>query len=733
VGSLRSARTALVLLFLAAHLVWLPRTLEDLDSVNFALGVRDFDVARHQPHPPGYPVYIALAKGSTGLLRGIGVEAPSSRGLAIWSAIGGALALPAMLLFFRRVEGRASLAFWTVAVVAASPLYWFTALRPLSDMLGFAVVMWTLAILAGEVSARRLAGGALLAGLAIGIRSQTAVLTVPYLVYVAWPRRHPSTGLTTSVGALAGAAAAFITGGLLWGIPLLAASGGLTPYLHALNFQAGADFEGVVMLWTHHTKGDLLTAFLNTFVWPWDWRVGIAVVALAAAGKVRLLLRAPRALVTLAVVFTPYAVFHLLFQETATTRYTLPLVPVVAYLALAALEGLPARAMQAAALGIAALSLATAVPASAHYAREGAPIFRLFDDMAATAHGGDRVDLIAMHAIARRPAEWAAPILPAPVARAPHGREWQTLLTAWQGNPSARVWFAADPARTDLALFDPHARETARRYTWGFVEPPFVGGARPNDVDWLHMDPPGWMLDRGWSLTAEVGGITAADGTGPAAAPAIAWLKRRPEETAVVLGGRHIGAGTATLTVRLNGVPFETFPAPSGFFLRLLTLPAGALAGAAAYQPLDVASVGVVSLEQFDAEPPGVPMFGFDRGWHEPEFNPALGRAWRWTSENADLWVRPIGRQVTLRLTGENPLRYFDQAPHVRVTVSGREVGAFDPAGDFDQTVVLPADALETAHGRVTIESSKFFVPGGASGGGDRRHLALRIYLVSVD
>ena len=61
----RSAGAALLLLFLVAHLALLPRTLEDLDSINFALGVRQFDVAGHQPHPPGDPVYIAAAKMST--------------------------------------------------------------------------------------------------------------------------------------------------------------------------------------------------------------------------------------------------------------------------------------------------------------------------------------------------------------------------------------------------------------------------------------------------------------------------------------------------------------------------------------------------------------------------------------------------------------------------------------------------------------------------------------------
>jgi len=722
VTSLRSARAALVCLFLAAHLVWLPRTLEDLDSVNFALGVREFDVAKHQPHPPGYPVYVALAKASTATLRLIGVEAPAPRGLAIWSAIGGTLALPALFAFFRRLEARDSVAAWMTLAVGASPLFWFTSLRPLSDMLGFGAAMWVLALASGAASARAITGAALLAGLAIGIRSQTAVLTLPFLAYVLLARR--------SAASTVWAAAAFAAGLLAWGVPMLIASGGVSSYLHALTFQAGADFEGVVMLWTHHTKRDVLNALLNTFVWPWDWRVGIGVCVLAAIGAARLAWRSPRAVVALLAAFGPYAVFHLLFQETVTTRYAVPLVPVVAYAALAALEGLPARAMQAAAVGVAALSLASAIPASSRYAREGAPIFRAFDDMAATAHGGDRVDVIAMHAIAKRPAEWSAPILPARVALAPHGREWLALIDVWKANPAAKVWFAADPVRTDLALVDPHAREIARAYTWGFTELPFVGGARPNDIDWLHMQPPGWMLDRGWSLTAEVGGITARDRTGPAVAPAIAWLRRRPDALTVVLGGRHIGAGTATATVRLNGSPIETFPVAPGFFTRILSIPAGALAGDAPYQPLDVASIGELSLEQFDAQPPGVPMFVYDRGWHEPEFNVSEKRAWRWTSERSNLWIRPVGRPVTLHLLGENPLRYFDAPPHVRVTVGGKEIGAFDPAGDFDQTIVVPPDLLEAAGGAVTMESSKFFVPGG---GGDQRHLALRVYRLSVE
>jgi hypothetical protein len=725
-GRQRSAGLALVLIFLAAHLALLPKTLEDLDSINFALGVRQFDVERHQPHPPGYPVYIAISKVSTAVLRAAGVDAASPRGLAIWSALGGAAAIPAAFLLFRRLEGRDDLAWWATLVLAASPLFWFTAVRPLSDMVGFAAVMWALALMAGKPPAGRLMAGALLAGLAIGIRSQVAVLTLPMLALALVIDRDARVRI--------GAVAAFAVGCLVWAIPLIAVSGGLTPYLHALGSQAEGDFSGgVVMLWTHRTVRAAAYALINTFIWPWDWWLGIAVCVLAALGAARIAWRAPRVLLSMLLVIGPYAIFHLLFHETETTRYALPLLPVIAYAAMAAAEGLPARALPVAAIGVAAIALMQALPASVRYAREGAPVFRAFDDMAATAHGGDRVDMIAMHAGHWRAAEWAAPILPAPVAKAPHGYEWLTLVGVWRAQPSARVWFVADPERTDLALFDPRARDLARAYRWGFIEPPYVGGTRPDNIDWYRMQPPNWMLDRGWSITAEVNGVTAQDKAGPQLAPAIAWLRRQPQETTIVLGGRYLGAGVSPVTVKLDGTAIETFSAPAGFFFRLLRLPAGTLNAGSPYLPLEVTSVGPVSLEQFDAQPPGVSMFAYGAGWHEPEFSPETFRSWRWMSERADLWVRPVGRPVTLRLAGESPLRYFGAAPHVRVLIADREIAAFDPASDFEQSITLPADLLASAQGRVRIESSKFFVPAAAGAGPDQRHLALRIYRVSVE
>ncbi len=87
---------ALALIFALAHVPFLATSLEDIDSVNFALGVRDFDVATHRPHPPGYPVYIALGKVATAIA-GFGVDAPPSvieaKALAVLSLLAGLLAI----------------------------------------------------------------------------------------------------------------------------------------------------------------------------------------------------------------------------------------------------------------------------------------------------------------------------------------------------------------------------------------------------------------------------------------------------------------------------------------------------------------------------------------------------------------------------------------------------------------------------------------------------------------
>ena len=276
-------------------------------------------------------------------------------------------------------------------------------------------------------------------------------------------------------------------------------------------------------------------------------------------------------------------------------------------------------------------------------------MFRAFDDMAATAHGGDRVDTIAMHASARRAAEWAdADPARARTAKAPHGHEWLTLVELWKAEPSARVWFVADPERTDLALFDPRARDLARAYRWGFVEPPFVGGARPADVDWYHMQPPNWMLDRGWSVTAEVGGVIGARQAGPPR-----HARDRVAEAAAAGDDRRPGR-PASRRRRRRPSPLKLGGADDRDVLRAgrVLLAACHAAGRRAARR----AASGLRAARGDVGRRACPSSSSTRsrracrcsattpGWQEPEFNLAEKQAWRWMSEKATLWVRPVGR-----------------------------------------------------------------------------------------
>ena len=282
------------------------------------MGVRDFDVAQHQPHPPGYPVFIALGKISTGLLGLVGVPSPASRARVRESALAGAL----VPLLFRFVHGLTPVLArsWTTIVVVTCPLFWFTALRPLSDMTGLACAVAAQALMApvliGRSTRVALVSGALLAGFAIGIRSQTFLLTLPLL---AAALVVPRAGINARVRMAALAAAAL--GVLVWAIPLVAASGGVGAYMTALESQAGEDFSGVVILWTMRKARVAADALMYTFLWPWGHLVvGSIATAVAFLGAVRLLWRAPRVLVVLAIAYVPYAVFHLLFHEVNTVR-----------------------------------------------------------------------------------------------------------------------------------------------------------------------------------------------------------------------------------------------------------------------------------------------------------------------------------------------------------------------------------------------------------------------------
>jgi len=756
----------------AGHLAALPSTLEDIDSVNFALGVRDFDPARHRPHPPGYPVYVALGKAAAAVTRLAWPEGRpdrvEARALAALSLLGGVVLVALVARVAATLDrggvartgappwsGRAVL---TALLFAACPLTWYMTARPMSDVPGLAAACAALACLglawwrqhpgpegdrrldAAEMAAsgRMIVLGALLAGFAVGFRTQTLWITAPVLLVVLVDRIGRGVA-----GALLGSAIAFTTGAILWGVPLLVASGGLNAYLAALGSQAGEDFAGVEMLYLNPTPRAAAVALQRTFVWPWDdvWLASAALV-LAGVGAVLLLVRERRTAVVVAAISLPYLGFHLAFQDTVFSRYALPLVLPVAFLAATALHA-AGRAGTVVALGLAAWSLSIAGPQLTAYARHGSPTARLFDDVAAAASSGTPPTL-ALHQSLQRPLEAETrPVgttLPAPPRR-----EWLELVKYWRDGGPGPVWFLADPRRTDLALVDPEARRMRRDYAWGVASLSAFGGMRPADVALFEMSRPGWMAAEGWSLTPETAGMARLMGRGPHLGPIEALVRRRNESALALVGGRNLGAAgdpAVRFTLALDGRDLESWevaPDP-GFFVRTVAVPAGALAGDGPWASLTLRATPVsgpaavpAAIEQFDLQSPGVTMWAYGDGFHEPELDNARAVSWRWMSERAVIDVPQTAGDVTLVLTGESPLRYFDTPSVLDVRVGESSLGRVELRGDFTVRVGVRAARLAAAGGRILLATTQTWSPAERGQSGDRRRLGLRLYAVALE
>lgn len=757
--------SGLATLFLVAHLGFLPSTLEDIDSLNFALGLHDFNPTKHQPHPPGYPIFMALGK----LAR---VVVPSDpKALAVLGAIFGALAVFPLLALFDSIEALdpeqdrtwpALASVLATVLVIASPLYWFNALRPMSDIPGLAATLAAQAALAAayvrqrmdssrtpealEASGKMIVLGAFLSAIAIGFRSQAAVLTLPLLMVVLLQRAGRG-----AAGALLGSAMTFSMAVLLWAVPLIVASGGLAAYRAALSSQGGEDFSGVDMLYRSPTPRRIAMGLLQTFIYPWaSTPLGCVVVALAAVGMAVLLWRARRAAILVMALALPYAIFHLMFQETVTTRYALPLIPVMAFLVVRGLQALgkgasaifprgqpqktsPALFAAAAVAAIVIWSLALTLPAARVYAQEGSPAFAALAELHRLLERNPNA-AIAMHQGILRSVQTqnfgTANVLPAPPMR-----EWLELAAYWHDGHTAPVWFLADPARTDIELVDPLSRTLHGRYVWHFARQNFMSGVRPDIVDLVGIDsPPGWFAEEGWHLTSETLNMSERRGKHEA----IAYLRSRPAAALLVLGGENGGAAShVSLSIEDRLIDRWDVPAGGTFFKRMM-LPPGRLDGVGEFKRLAVSyanSDGTpekIRLTQFALEPPGEVFFVPQAGWNEIEYNRDMQRRWRWTTDRAVTFINSGGRDVTVVVAGESPLTYFDGAPHVAIRAGKQVLATATPSSDFELTARIPAATLAAADGMVTIETDKTFVPNQRSGSPDKRTLGLRILKFDV-
>ena len=241
------------------------RMLYNWDAVQFALALREFDVAKHQPHPPGYLLYVAL-----GRLLNIPLADPNLAyvGLAmLFSA-----ATTVTVYWLARALYERATAVSAAALLAVSPLFWFygsVGLTYAGEAFGASLVAaFAYGALRGD--ARYLYWGAVALGLAGGIRPSVLVLLFPLclgcaLVGIRGARR------------LALAAALMLGAVLLWLLPLVWLTGGFDAYL-----RASTQLYGSVVLPTSVLGGSIDVTLAQARYVLASVIVGLGPLALAA-------------------------------------------------------------------------------------------------------------------------------------------------------------------------------------------------------------------------------------------------------------------------------------------------------------------------------------------------------------------------------------------------------------------------------------------------------------------
>src|SRR3989442_10981143 len=109
---------ALGVLTVLSRLPFRARMLYNWDGVQFALALREYDVVKHQPHPPGYILYVGLGRVVNAWLHD-----PTAAYVLLAVAFSG-LTTCVVYLLARAVYDRAT-ALAAASVLAVSPPFWF--------------------------------------------------------------------------------------------------------------------------------------------------------------------------------------------------------------------------------------------------------------------------------------------------------------------------------------------------------------------------------------------------------------------------------------------------------------------------------------------------------------------------------------------------------------------------------------------------------------------------------
>ncbi|MBI4266271.1 MAG: DUF2723 domain-containing protein [Acidobacteria bacterium] len=699
---------------LALRLPFLPPTLDDVDSVNFDLGVHKYDPVHHQPHPPGYPVYIFLARLIHPWFQS------HAAGLAVVSALFSALSGVPLYWLMRRLTSRPG-AVLACVLTLFNPVFWFNSVRPMSDLSGFFFVTAAQCLLVtallddGALRRSRVLwlAGAAIAGLGVGVRAQTLWLVGPLLLYGAWHRRSARAAAATGL--------CFAAAVALWLVPMLVLSGGMAPFLDSFSTMMRSALPAEPLV-TDFSIRRAVRAAVDVWLAPWQAiGFGAIVLVLAATGTAILARTDRRLLGLLLLLFLPYGLYHYAAQATQHLRYAIPTLPLVAFLATVPLLRSARRVqflLPAAAVGAIVVAAMTTMPALAAYHATPSPPFQALAAL-------ERLDaasgsVVTGHYVFER----YLPMVRKHQVLMPAQGAWQTLMTYWQQRDPKPILFLNQRGRTTLLAFGHPRRERLGRWRWPDPVRPFMRGERPGWVELLRLDAPNWFSESGLLVTAEAGPLEKVLNEQPRLR-----VRASRRRSAFVVSGFLRDAVTADVSLTVRDRRQSKWRVGQHFTARTLLDP---LPGAAGYLP---ASLGTTA--------PAV----FTDVWLAPEdsafIRPSHGFYVAERDDDSELfrWIAPVAVATAylpaprgrLTIEGWIPAEYYELPLVLSMEWNGRPLASVDVhTPRFRIERELPGSS-GAPWGELKIRSSHSFVPDEQQHNGDRRVLAARIYRLTLD
>ena len=267
------------LVTLVSRIPFRSETLFAWDSANFAFALEEYNVAFHQPQPPGYPLYVASAK----LLYSLGLDANTS--YVLLSLAASSLAVWCLFILGWRLYGLQT-GVVSALLLGTSSLFWThgEVAYPYAFLALFSTLVLLLLTETKFGSHNLIVPAAFVLGLGAGFRPDLLLFLLPVWIYAWWGRSLRS--LVVGIGVM-------LLVVLAWGVPTVQLSGGWEAYARAsgehYGFWAGQSAGLVTYLKSILDNGRTLAAVLYNGVGsssPADHLL-LGAILFTAAGRAR--------------------------------------------------------------------------------------------------------------------------------------------------------------------------------------------------------------------------------------------------------------------------------------------------------------------------------------------------------------------------------------------------------------------------------------------------------------